>query len=139
MARTSKRVTQILLFFAWAPVAYATTVTLNDTLSGVPPMAWAMVLVLSTISGLAALLNHLKEDTPERMLFFVLSRMIGSILSGVLTFFVLSGMGGVNDFFSVAIISIAAYAGVQLLDSAASGLATRVKRFDRRDIDDITR
>lgn len=128
--RTSEALSlKTIVLCLWAPSAYATSVTLGSSLAGVPLLAWALVSVLSTVSGLAALLNKLKNGQPERTGLFIASHMLGSMLAGALTFLTLSGFGGINDFLQTVIISIGAYAGATLLDSAADTLSSRVRTF----------
>jgi len=101
-------------------------VTLAETLATVPLLAWTMVLMLSTISGLAALLNRLKDETPMRLRLFVAAHMLGSALAGTLIFFISAG-AGVADFYQAGLIATAAYAGAKFLDAASDRLVTETK------------
>lgn len=131
MRLSDYRYLQTILLWLWAPSAYATTVTLGTSLASVPALAWALVCVLSSVSGLAALLNRIKDLQPARPALFMAAHMLGSMLAGALTFLALQGFGGVNDFLQTVVISVAAYAGATLLDSAADTLNARVRTLSK--------
>ena len=115
-----------IVYLLWPATAWATGVTLGDTLATVPLLAWVMVFMLSTVSGLAALLNRLKDNTPLKLPLFVASHMLGSALSGLLMFFMSTG-AGLGDFYQAGLIAIAAYAGATFLDAAAEKLVSKTK------------
>lgn len=104
-----------IVYTLWPMSAWATAITLGETVAAVPSLAWLMVLVLSTVSGLAALLSRLRDEAPPRVAVFVLAHMLGSVLAGVLTFFATEG-ADVNDFAEAVAIGLAAYAGAKLMD-----------------------
>ena len=57
-----KMVTYLLM----PATAWATSITLHESLIQVPLLSWLMVLVLSTVWGLAALLTRLRDATEVR-------------------------------------------------------------------------
>lgn len=120
---------KIFIYMLWPTCAWATGVTLGETLATVPFLAWVMVFMLSTISGLAALLNRLKDETPAKPRLFIAAHMLGSVVAGLLIFFSLTGTG-VGDFAIAAAISTAAYAGARFLDARADRLVTKPKEAD---------
>ena len=104
-----------IVYTLWPITAWATAITLGETMSGVPLLAWLMVSVLSTVSGLAALLSRLRDDTPPRLLVFVVSHMLGSIVSGFVVFLACEG-ANLDDFVEAVSIALAGYAGAKLMD-----------------------
>lgn len=104
-----------VVYTLWPMSAWATAITLDRTVAAVPWLAWLMVLLLSTVSGLAALLSRLRQEMPARMWVFVAAHMLGSVLAGLLTFFAAEG-ADVNDFAEAVVIGLAAYAGAKLMD-----------------------
>ena len=116
---------QAVVYLLWPPVIWAATITLDQSLGKVTVLVWAMVLVLSTVSALAALLNRLKQSVPPRLGFFVSSHMLGSWLSGVLMFLIGEAFD-IHDFVEVVIIVVGSYGGANLIDRWAVSLANRV-------------
>lgn len=116
---------QYVIYGLWPSTLWAASITLDQSLREVPGLAWIMVMLLATVSSLAALLSKLKDETPPRLGFFVASHMVGSWLAGMLAFFACEGFE-VHDFIEVIIIATAAYAGAQLVDRFALGLTNRV-------------
>jgi hypothetical protein len=115
------------ILLLWPMTAWATSVTLGTSLAGVPMLAWVMVLILSLVSGLAALLTRWREAEPTKPVLFAASHMLGSLLSGVLTFLV-AEYAEVPDFGEAALIAVAAFAGARLIDAAAVRLIDGVSK-----------
>ena len=107
-----------VIFCVWPATCFATAVTLHDSLRGVPGLAWAAVLIMSTVSGLTALLNRLRDIAPPRPKLYMASYMLGSVVAGVVMFFICES-GDVNDFAEAVAIGVAAYAGAALMDKLA--------------------
>lgn len=114
-----------IVYLLWPATAWATGITLGDTLTTVPLLAWLMVCILSAISGLAALLNRIKVDVPQRLVAFVIAHMMGSMLAGLLMFFVSEG-ANLPDMAEAVAIALAAYAGAALMDKWAAKLIDKV-------------
>jgi hypothetical protein len=53
---------KIMLAFLWPIAAAATSMTLAQTVKAIPPAAWLIVAVFSTVSGCVALLNWAKLE-----------------------------------------------------------------------------
>ena len=114
-----------IVYLLWPATAWATGITLGTTLNDVPALAWVMVLILSTVSGLAALLNRLKTEMPARLVPFVAAHMLGSLVAGVLTFFI-SESSDIADMAEAVAIGLASYAGAALMDKWAAKFADKV-------------
>jgi hypothetical protein len=108
-------VIKVCVWTMWPVTAYATAITIGETLVSVPLLAWLMVLLLSTVSGTAALLNRLKLETPSRPVMFAISHMMGSWVSGALTFLAAEAFD-VHDMTEAVAIGLAAYSGAKLMD-----------------------
>jgi amino acid transporter len=116
---------QTIVYMLWPVTAWATGVTIGATLTEVPVLAWVMVLILSTVSGLAALLNRIKTDLPERLPLFIAAHMLGSVLAGLLTFFV-GESADIPDMAEAVSVALASYAGAALMDKWAATFAAKV-------------
>ena len=114
-----------IVYLLWPTTVFAASITLGDTLHNVPLLAWLMVVIVSTLSGLAALLNRIKADMPPRLVLFVLAHMGGSLLAGVLTFWV-SEAADIADMAEAVSIALAAYAGAALMDKWAAKFVEKV-------------
>ena len=110
---------KLIIYFLWPTTAWATGITLGTTLTEVPILAWLMVIILSAVSGLAALLNRIKVDAPVNLFVFVLAHMMGSLLAGFVTFFMAEG-ANLPDMAEAPAIALAAYAGAALMDKWAA-------------------
>lgn len=119
------RVLQLILYALYVPTAWATAITVGDTFVGVPAQAWCMVVVLSGLSGLATLLSRLKDDTPPRLPLYVASHMLGSLLPGLVMFFICEARDW-GDLEEVAAITLAAWAGAAVMDKLADGFVRRI-------------
>lgn len=106
---------KFIVFLLWPITCWATGITLGTTLNEVPLLAWLMVLILSTVSGLAALLNRIKTEMPARLVPFVAAHMAGSLVAGVLAFFAAEQMDA-PDMAEAVSIALAAYAGAAFMD-----------------------
>jgi hypothetical protein len=115
----------VAIGIAIPPVAYASAVTLDGTVGGVSPLAAMMVLVLSTLFGLAALLNVLKDTTPPRLLAYVGAHMLTSWGAGAIAF-VIGEWRSWDDWFTVGMVMICSYGGVRVLDAVRDRLLKRI-------------
>ena len=114
-----------VVYTLWPATTWAAQITLGETLATVPALAWLMVFILSTVSGLAALLNRLKTDTPDNLKTFVAAHMLGSWLSGALVFFALEA-ADLADFSEAVGIALAAYAGARLMERWANTFVNKM-------------
>lgn len=115
ISRTSLAALKLIVYLLWPATAWATQITIDQTLADVPLLAWLMVFILSTVSGLAALLNALKVDLPKRWPIFIGAHMLGSWLAGILLFFGLEG-AETADLVEALAIGLGSYAGARLMD-----------------------
>lgn len=113
------RLIQIIVYVLWPASVWAAGIGLNEALHGVPFFAWLMVLIISTLAGLAALLNRLVDSTPPRLVVFVAAHMVSSVLAGVMMFFIgeRADLDGMTEAIS---IGLCAYAGAAALDKFAA-------------------
>lgn len=114
-----------IVYMLWPTAVFAASITLGDTLHEVPLLAWLMVLIVSTLSGLAALLNRIKNDMPQNLALFVIAHMAGSLLAGLLTFLACE-QADLADMAEAVSIALAAYAGAALMDKWAAKFADKI-------------
>lgn len=91
----------------------------------VPGLAWVMVFILATVSGLAALLNALKAGLPRKWAIFVAAHLMGSWLAGLLIFFAME-QADVADMTEAVSIGLGSYAGARLMDKWSEFLIRKV-------------
>jgi len=115
---------RFIVLLLWPLTGWATGVTLGTTLIEVPLLAWAMVTILSLVSGLAALLTRWRELEPQNPWLFASSHMLGSIVAGFVTF-LFAEQSNMPDFPEAALIAISAHAGARLIDALASRLVAK--------------
>jgi hypothetical protein len=96
-------------------VATATGVTLEQTMQGVSLAVCALVFTLSSVLGLASLLNQLKTETPPKFWLFVFAHMVSSWAGGLFAF-ILAEWYDWNDWAETAFICACAYAGARSID-----------------------
>lgn len=117
MGRRSLRTIAALLYGVVAPlVAAATGITLEQTMAAVTLPVIALVLTLSSILGLASLLNVLKDVTPPRFGWFVAAHMFSAWTGGIFAFIVAEWYNW-NDWAEVAFICACSYGGARSLDT----------------------
>lgn len=116
---------QAIIYTLWPTTIWAAQITLGESLSSVPGLAWLMVFILSTVSGLAALLNRLKTETPPRLAVFVAAHMLGSWLAGVITFFGVEVLDQ-HDLLEAVAIALGAYAGARAMDRWSDSFVDKV-------------
>lgn len=113
----------ILLGAAWPLSAVAATQTFSSGMAELSFLSIFMTLVVSSLSGLTALLHHMKKDLEasggiKHIKLYVSSKMLGSNLAGLLTLFTTDGRFDANT--QASMIIIAAFAGTLLLDKVAA-------------------
>lgn len=116
---------KLVVYLLWPVTAWATQITLADTLMAVPGLAWAMVFILATVSGLAALLNALKAGLPPKWAIFVAAHLMGSWLAGILVFFAME-QADIADMTEAVSIGLGSYAGARLMDKWSEFLIRKV-------------
>lgn len=125
ISRTSLAALKFVVYLLWPATAWATQITIGQTLADVPLLAWLMVFILSTVSGLAALLNSLKLELPKRWPVFIGAHMLGSWLAGVLLFFGLEG-AETADLVEAVAIGLGSYAGARLMDKWSDTFVSKI-------------
>ena len=127
ITKNALRVLKCIVYTLWPMTAVATQVTLGDTLLAVPNLAWLMVFILSTVSGLAAVLNALKGAIPARWVIFVSAHMSGSWLAGLLVFLAVES-SNVPDLLEAVLIGLGSYAGAKLMDKWSDTVLSRLPK-----------
>lgn len=125
MKLTTLMAIKLIVYALWPTTVWAASITLGDTMRGVPLLAWLMVLIVSTLSGLAALLNRIKTDMPPRLGLYITAHMAGSLLAGLLAFLV-GEQADLADMTEAVSIALAAYAGAALMDKWAARFTEKV-------------
>ena len=118
---------RVIVWLLWPATTWATSITLDATLAAVPALAWLMVLVLSCVSGLAALLARWNESEPEKPRLFAAAHMAGSLLFGLVVFLACEN-ADLADFAEAMFIAIGAYAGARGMDAVSKRLVEVVSR-----------
>lgn len=116
---------KVMVYSLWPATAWATQITLANSLMAVPPLAWLMVFILSTVSGLASLLNSLKSEDSRHWLLLTAAHMLGSWLSGFIMFLIAEETA-TSDLMETVFIAIAAYSGAKLTDKASELMLSRI-------------
>lgn len=116
---------KLVVYLLWPVTAWAAQITLADTLMAVPGLAWAMVFILATVSGLAALLNALEAGLPPKWAIFVAAHLMGSWLAGILVFFAME-QADIADMTEAVSIGLGSYAGARMMDKWSEFLVRKV-------------
>lgn len=122
------------LAILWPAVALAAANTFESTVLGVGWVSWLVVVVLSTLSGLTALLNRVRAEiataeangTPIPPLrVFVASNMLGSLLAGLFMFFLCEHWDAPGFLEAAAIIG-ASYGGARFIERIMEGAVDQI-------------
>lgn len=114
-----------LLFLLWTPtVAFAATVTLQQTFDGVTASVVAIVAALSSLSGATALVVRIDKElrsvpgaTLPRPVLFASAHMLGSWLAGALAF-IFGESQDMNDWLELALIVLMSFGGAKVIELA---------------------
>lgn len=117
-------VLRCMLISLWVPaLAFASTVTLDKTLEGITGLTVVIVFVLSSLSGLTALLQRIDQELRvmkvkelPRPTLFAAAHMMGSWSAGTLAFVICEGQNS-NDWLELGIIVVASFAGAKFIES----------------------
>jgi uncharacterized membrane protein len=117
------------LIILWPISAIAATITFGSQLAQIPLLAILMTCLLSTLSGVTALLHAMKQEYERagdipRLWLFVSSKMFGSNVAGILMFFVAEGYQ-LTDAWQAASIILAAFGGGPLVERAVFSFANK--------------
>ena len=113
-----------LLISLWIPaIAFASTVTLDQTLHGITLPTLIIIFVLSSLSGATALLQRIDRELREsqnkklpRPALFAAAHMLGSWMAGCLAFLLCENQNA-NDWLELGIIVAASFAGAKFIES----------------------
>lgn len=110
---------KVALLIIWPVSAFAATQTLGLGLASVSLLSIAMTLLLSSLSGLTALLHHMKKDLERNghinhLSLYISSKMFGSNTAGLLSLFWLEDRLDPN--LQAGVIIIAAFGGTWFLE-----------------------
>lgn len=122
-----------MMLALWLPaIAFASTVTLSQTLSGVTPSALVIVVLLSSLSGATALLQRIDRElrdtnaaTLPRPALFACAHMLGSWLAGSLAFILAEGQN-VNDWLELGLIICSSFAGAKFIEAVSEKYLSRI-------------
>lgn len=129
-------VIRYLLVCLWLPAsAWAASVTLTATLSGVSGLTFGLVAALSSLSGATALLMRIEQEIARsstgvlpRPWLFASMHMCGSWLAGVLAFFVSEGQD-LNDWAELGVIIIASFLGAKFIELMGERYLSRLDKL----------
>ena len=128
-ARSLLTAVYAFLTILWPAVAVAAANTFESTVLGVGWVSWLVVVVLSTLSGLTALLNRVRTEIAEAeangthippLRVFIASNMLGSLLAGLFMFFICEHWDAPGFLEAAAIIG-ASYGGARFIERTAEG------------------
>ena len=117
------------LCLLWPLTATAATITFGERMTAIPALAIVMTLLLSTLSGVTALLHAMKKEYEQnkqvdRLWLFVSSKLLGSNLAGLLMFFGAEHFG-MAETTEAAAICLAAFGGGPLIERALAFFADK--------------
>lgn len=112
---------KIFLYILWPVSAVAATVSLGSSVETISVVSVCVTLMMSSLSGLTALLHQMRKDLMEtgeikHLGLYVTSKMLGSNVAGLLTLFFTEKSMDPN--YQVASIIVAAFGGTVVLEKA---------------------
>lgn len=122
-------VANIALILLWPVSAWAATITFGAQMAAIPLLDVLMTLVLSILSGVTSLLHAMKQEYEkhgeiQRLGLFVASKLFGSIVAGLLTFFCAEAWQWSENYQAAAII-MAGFGGTWLIERALQSFVSR--------------
>lgn len=133
-----------VIFALWPIAGMAAGESLGATLGSVTLADWLSLFVLSSVSGLVALLHRVRrsleaaalheagdQSVPiaERQLIdwrvFALAHMAGAMFVGALAFLICEA-GDLNSYMEAAVIAVASWSGAKFADKLADGMSDGV-------------
>lgn len=120
---------KVALLILWPITATAATITFGERMADIPPLAILMTLMLSTLSGVTALLHAMKKEFESNaeighLWLFVSSKLLGSNMAGLMMFFG-AEYYGFADTAEAAAICLAAFGGGPLIERAIAFFANK--------------
>lgn len=112
--------TKVALVILWPTCAWAAAITFGQSMSSIPPLAVLMTIVLSTLSGITALLHAMKQEYEKnaaiaRLWLLIASKLFGSNMAGLLMFFFGESLG-LDDAKQAMAIIAAAFGGTWFIE-----------------------
>jgi hypothetical protein len=113
-------VLKVAMWMLWPLTAFAANASFGSALFKTDPQAISMALMLSSLSGLTALLSQMKKDYEahgkiDRLWLYVTSKMLGSNTAGLMMYFG-SDYFELNNSATACAIIIAAFGGTWALE-----------------------
>lgn len=120
---------KIAMIVMWPLTAYAAEMSFGSAMLQSDPLAIVMALILSSMSGLSALLAQMKKDYEangkiDRLWLYVSAKMSGSNVSGLCAYFVATYYN-IGSSATAAGIIIAAFGGTWALERALAWAADK--------------
>lgn len=125
------------LFFAkgvlavlWPTCAWAAASTFGTSMTSIPALAVLMTVILSTLSGVTALLHAMKQEYETsgviaHLWLLVTSKLFGSNTAGLLMFFLAESMGMEDAKEAMAII-VAAFGGTWFIERVLQAFTNKI-------------
>jgi hypothetical protein len=115
----------------WPISVLAANQTFGAAMAQIDMLGVLMTLMLASLSGLTALLSHMKKDYEahgkiDRLWLYVASKMAGSNLAGLLVYFYAPEKYGLSPGGTATTIIVAAFGGTWLLERALTMLGTAI-------------
>lgn len=125
-------VLRCLVVALWLPtLAFAGQVTLDKTLEGLTLASFAIVFVLSSLSGATALIHRIDRELRNfegkplpRPTLFAAAHMSGSWTAGTLAF-LLSEAADIPDWHELGVIIVASFAGAKFIEAVGEKYLSR--------------
>ena len=119
----------VSLCLLWPISALAATQSFGDNISGLNLLSILMTLMISSLSGLTALLHHMKQDLEKNgaiknLGLYISSKILGSNVAGLAMLFWTEG--AVNPNTQAGLIIIAAFGGTWFLERVLIHLTDKV-------------
>ncbi len=125
------RFIRVFLLLAWPATLFAAQ-SLQSAIVGVSWVTWLLLAVLSTLSGVTALLWRLadmrKDETmpvPRRLPLLIASQMLCSWLAGILAFVIAMHLE-IPEWWMCASIIIASFSGSRFIDKVSERLFSQL-------------
>lgn len=130
------RYLQAFILLAWPPALFAAQ-TLEDALGGITGWTWFFLFMISTLSGVTALLWRLssmvsgaEKPVNSHLHLVVLAQMTSSWLAGLLSF-LLGSRFGLQPLEVCAAIIVASFLGSKFIDIVGEKWLTRKFSLDK--------
>lgn len=122
-------VAKLALLMLWPVSAWAATLTFGGQMAQIPLLDLAMTLILSILSGVTALVHAMKQEYEKsgaipRLGLFVASKLLGSIVAGLLMFFGADSWDIPSTRLAAAII-LCSFGGTWLIERALNFFVTK--------------